>query len=114
MGFVPIFITLGGFVSLFALLVHYNMGVKKKRYLAILADLHVLLGHSPTTPLPLDLKALEGHYQRMRVGTAIRSEDLEKVRLLLQDAKRERHNYMQLIQTKPYAFVAKLFGHRAI
>lgn len=114
MGFVPIFITLGGFVSLFALLVNYNMKAKKKRYMALLEELRELLGHSPSVPLPLGLMALEAQYQQMKIGAEIPSERLEKIRLLLQDSKRERHHYQQLIQTKPYAFVARLFGHRSI
>ncbi|WP_209331950.1 hypothetical protein [Lunatimonas salinarum] len=114
MGFVPIFITLGGFVLLFSLLVNYNMGAKRKRYLALLDELRTQLDHRFSQPLPSDLKGLEYRYQELKKGTSVSSEGLERLGKLLQDAKRARHQYLQLIGTKPYEFVAKLFGHRPI
>ncbi|EON76072.1 hypothetical protein ADIS_3200 [Lunatimonas lonarensis] len=116
MGFVPIFITLGAFVGMFSLLVSHNMGLRRKRYMAAVEELqNQLQVSSPKISSEGDgLRVLEGEFQRQRAAKKVSELEIAKIERLFQEAKLGRHAYRTLIRTKPYAFVAKLFGHRPI
>ncbi len=115
MGFIPIFITLGGFVFLFVMVVHQHFKRKNRAFFKLLNDLHQLLysGKNPDSPAP-SLKSLEHHYQVMRQSGQAPVELLDQASYLIKEAKLLRHQYHELLHTKPYSFVAQVMGHSAI
>lgn len=116
MGFVPIFITLGGFVFLFVLLVQQNLRQKKRSFNT---DLHSLAlqvqDPGMTPPETLVREGLESLEKRLRSANAA-AEKMERREFgeLLARAKRTRYEYNHLLRTKPYSFVASLFGHHPL
>ncbi|WP_163378307.1 hypothetical protein [Cyclobacterium sp. SYSU L10401] len=124
MGFIPIFISLGGFVFLFAILVHYNLLQKRKSMQAGLIDIFGLLDQLNTDPAQKDqppradfkLTLAEQQFSEIRKSPQ-ENHDPEKIALLgekILQAKRIRYEHNKLIKTKPYSFVARLLGHRDI
>ncbi len=121
MGFVPIFITLGGFIFLFVLLVHQNMRQKKSSFLSAWQDLELQIQQHPNTAARKldtgDLDAAERTYrsfQKSVPSDAERTEDAKNFNKFLIRSKRARYEYNNLIRMKPYSFVANLFGHRPL
>lgn len=123
MGFVPIFITLGGFVFLFVMVVHINLKRKKKEYFALLQELALLnvgiagkLGVEEQPPLNASLASQE-FYLRHLMKRSVGDKKLEAFTLAMQklsESKRLKYQYHSLMKTKPYSFVAKLMGHNSI
>ncbi|WP_114752169.1 hypothetical protein [Pleomorphovibrio marinus] len=116
MGFIPIFITLGGFVFLFMMVVHQHFKGKKRLYFRILGEIEALLfpGKNVDAAHP-NLKGLEQHLLALReTGQSTPPEDLQRAGMLIKEAKLLRHQYQELRNTKPYSFVAQLLGHSAI
>jgi hypothetical protein len=115
MGFIPIFITLGGFVFLFVMVVNQHFKGKKRAYFHLLNDLHQLLysGENPGEA-QASLKTLEQRFQALRQSGQLPAEHLHKAGFLIKEAKLLRHQYQKLIGTKPYSFVAQVMGHSAI
>lgn len=119
MGFIPIFISLGGFVFLFAILVNYNLNSKKKSYFNRLESLKKLVSEAyPTIPTEdtVELKTLERQFREMKkrsLSSNDRSADT-KIDSQIAACKMARFQYQQLKETKPYYFVAKVFGHADI
>jgi hypothetical protein len=116
MGFVPIFITLGAFVGMFSLLVSHNMGQRKKRYMVAFEELQnqLQVSNLKLSSEVEGLRVLQSEFQRQRAEKKVSDLEIATIERLFQEAKLGRHAYMTLIRTKPYAFVAKLFGHRPI
>ncbi len=111
MGFIPLFLTMGGALVLFFLTVKNTLQRKvnlQKELLFKLKELNPELGHNLIDKEnPQELKA------------AIKSENLKKelattAKDLLKEIKINRHQYNQLISKAPYKWVAKLFGFQAI
>lgn len=120
MGFIPIFITLGGFVFLFVMLVNNNLNSKKKSYFMRLEVLKKMLAEAyPTITVSdnVDLKALEHRYREVK-NSATSSIDATAADIRINSefaaCKLARFQYQRLKETKPYYFVAKLFGHADI
>ncbi|MDN3686490.1 hypothetical protein [Cyclobacterium jeungdonense] len=121
MGFVPIFITLGGFVFLFILLVHQNIRQKKDAFSSTWKDLEYQLQQHQKTPpdklAPGDLEGAEKTYRSLQKsapeddGGQMDSETFNELLLRL---KRSRYEYNNLVRMRPYSFVANLFGHRPL
>ncbi|WP_439481689.1 hypothetical protein [Cyclobacterium plantarum] len=124
MGFIPIFISLGGFVFLFVILVHYNLLQKRKNMQTALQHIAGLMDNlgmdktdEPQNSFPvIDLSKTERLFREMRnsQGTANGPESTKLLEEKILQAKRIRYEYNKLIKTKPYSFVAKLLGHREI
>ncbi|WP_200976170.1 hypothetical protein [Echinicola sp. 20G] len=107
MGFVPIFLTLGGFIFLFVLVVNHSIKSKKEQYKAALAHLSSLL---PNNKASEDTPSLE------KLASLI-DKDKDKSSEILSSfgkAKLLRHQYNELIKKSPYSFVAKVSGHNPI
>ncbi|GGZ27083.1 hypothetical protein GCM10007049_19820 [Echinicola pacifica] len=104
MGFVPIFVTLGGFIFLFFMVVNKSITRKKLQYKSTLESLSQTLGSSDNT-LNLDAisKSLASHPQSSTETQHLHGK-----------AKLYRHQYNQLIETMPYKIVAKIAGHELI
>lgn len=116
MGFIPIFITLGGFVFLFMMVVHQHFKGKKRLYLKVLGEIELLLFPSKNADAARsDLKELEQRLQALRQTEGSHApEDLQRAVMLIKEAKLLRHQYQKLRSAKPYSFVALLLGHSAI
>jgi len=119
MGFIPIFITLGGFVFLFVMLVNYNLNSKKKAFFICLEALKKMVIEAyPKIAVgdEVDLKALEHRYRDAKKSPTSSSDASADTKINAQFAacKMARFQYQQLKDTKPYFFVAKLFGHADI
>jgi hypothetical protein len=115
MGFIPIFITLGGFVFLFAMVVHQHFNGKKRTYYKLLGDLHQLL-YTPqsTDKTEGSLQSLEQRFHSLRQSGQAPPERLTQASALIKEAKLLRHQYSELRRTKPYSFIAQVMGHSAI
>lgn len=123
MGFIPIFLTLGASIFLFAMVVHQNLKQKKLLLKAELVNIALLIDrilekdkNGFNTPEVLTIKDAE----ELLKSVIRNKEDLESQQQIntihqkLNTIKRVRHDYNKLIETKPYYFVAVLFGHQLI
>ena len=122
MGFVPIFITLGGFVFLFVLLVHQNLRQKKRSFSLDWDTLVSRVGDGDRLRIPkenLERGGLDSLEKLLRSAAASAGNPAEKAEIgslkeVLVRAKRTRYEYNNLLGTKPYSFVASLFGHHPL
>lgn len=121
MGFVPIFITLGGFVFLFVLLVNQNMRQKKSAFLSTWQDFEFQLKQYPNKPAGElatgDLEGAEKAFRSLQKTTpsdVLQSTDIKNLNEFILRLKRSRYEYNNLVRTRPYSFVATLFGHRPL
>ncbi len=119
MGYIPIFISLGGFVFLFAMLVNYNLNSKRKLYFIRLEDLKKMISEAyPTLPVGdnMNLQELELQYREKKKDISFSNNASvdSKINSQIAACKMARFQYQQLKETKPYFFVAKVFGHRVI
>lgn len=123
MGYVPIFLYLGGFVFLFVLVVANN--IKNKRMLyqksfdLLVSNLKEITGAAASKQSGWENKNLaeiERFYQSLKVNA---DEDLlsllkQKVRPSLAQAKLHLYWYNKLVRQKPYSFVARLIGYSPV
>lgn len=110
MGFIPILVTLGGFLLLFILVVNQSIKTKKEQYKAALSELAKTLNMENLSASP-SVEELEQQLSGLSGPTDPRA---KSSKILLGRAKLLRHQYNRLISTKPYSFVAKLAGHSSI
>lgn len=112
MGFIPIFLTLGGFVLLFIMVVNQTLKTKKEQVHLAYQALIKLLDKVPprgNSSSPEDYSWLD---LPQNTGLPEDKKELYKKRLAI--TKLKRHQYNQLIQTKPYSFIAKMMGYSSI
>jgi uncharacterized protein YpmS len=109
MGFIPIFLTLGGFIFLFIIVVSTSIKNKKRDFEAsfenLKGSLHV------TEDLRADrenLNYLENLYLQKK------EEVRREAKAALSQAKLHLFQYNRLLGKKPYSFVATLIGHHSI
>lgn len=119
MGFIPIFITLGGFVFLFIMLVNNNLNSKKKSFYLRLEALKKIVSETyPTVSVSgeINLKTIEQQFREEINSTTspTRNEADKQINSQIAACKLARFQYQRLKDTKPYYFVAKLFGHADI
>jgi len=119
MGFIPIFITLGGFVFLFLMLVNQNLKNKRRSFLFRVEALKQRIAEVyPGSAIPpgADLAALEKSFVNARnAETSITNDQAtEQIKSEFAACKMARFQYQQLRATKPYSYVALLFGHKDI
>ena len=109
MGFIPIFVTLGGFIFLFMIVVSTSIKNKKKQFQQSFEELKNSLHITEELPATRDnLKYLENIYLDKK-----RSEPMP-AKVELAQAKLHLFRYNRLLEKKPYSFVAALTGHRVI
>jgi ABC-type uncharacterized transport system substrate-binding protein len=123
MGFIPIFLTLGAFIFLFALVVHQNLKQKKNLLTTELINISSLFKGvvekdktKPNIPDVLTIKMAE-HLLKSVSGKEENvkfQQQIKAIRQKLNEVKRIHHDYNKLIATKPYYFVALLMGHQPI
>lgn len=126
MGYLPIFLYLFSFIFLFALVVVNNIKNKKSQYRKAADDLVTglkaysksLSGGKGIPPELSDLQDAEQYYLSLRSvsdqSDHINADRLKELGLLLRRTKLQQHWYNDMVTTKPYSFVARLFGHQPI
>jgi hypothetical protein len=123
MGFIPIFLYLGGFIFLFMMVVANNLKNKRLLYQKSFGQLVSNLREldedltMQTTPLEkLKLGEVERYYQSLKINA--NEERLaflkQKVKPTLAQTKLHLYWYNKLIKAKPYNFVAKIMGYSPI
>ena len=109
MGFIPIFLTLGGFVMLFIFVVDNSIKNKRKTFedkFFMLKDLLAVTDQMPANRPNLVL--LEQKYLEHDVETR------KSFKPVLSEAKLHLYQYNRLVSQKPYSFVAKITGRHQI
>jgi hypothetical protein len=123
MGFIPIFITLGGFVFLFVMLVHQNLKQKKnkiKHELSyISAEFKSISNLEYKGLAEPNVNTIEEAIRFLQTMSSMdNSSAFQKqssgIRQKLGEIKRIRNEHNKLIATKPYSFAARLTGHQAL
>ncbi|WP_339922822.1 hypothetical protein [uncultured Cyclobacterium sp.] len=123
MGFIPIFLTLGGFVFLFMMVVHQNFKQKKHLFESELKSISTSISRlsktntvGETVPKKVNIKDVERSLQSLnkKDKTAEVQIETNALRQKLGEIKRLRYNYNKLIKTKPYSFVATLMRDHSI
>jgi len=111
MGFIPIFLTLGGAILLFFLTVKNTLQRKANLQKELLFKLKSL---NPELGLVLEsaqeLEELSGLLKKQELTKSLAS----KASDLIREMKINRHQYNQLIQKAPYNWVAKISGFQSI
>ena len=110
MGFIPILLTFGGFVFLFALVVNQSIKAKKEQYKTALSQLAETL-HLEKKDQNFNMGEIEVEIKKAK---DLDPQKIKTAKILLGKAKLLRHQHNELIITKPYSFVAKSFGYHAI
>lgn len=123
MGFIPIFLTLGGFVFLFVMVVHQNFKQKKQLFESELKNISSTIRRIPKTGnadyhLAKMINIKEAERLLQSLSEEEKAGDVQKqtidIRQKLGEVKRLRYNYNKLIKTKPYSFVATLMRHHSL
>jgi len=109
MGFIPIFLTLGGFIFLFIIVVSTSIKNKKRDFEASFEKLKNSLHVSENLrPDHENLSYLEGLYLQEK------EEARRNKKANLSETKLHLFQYNRLLAKKPYSFVATLIGYHAI
>ncbi|WP_194774166.1 hypothetical protein [Pararhodonellum marinum] len=114
MGFVPIFLTLSGFLFLFVMVVTQTFKAKLKQYQNSLDHLAQILDSKDSSSR--DFSELEANFllQKQNQTDPVAVDKVNRARPHLQSAKRLKMEYNRLIKTKPYQFIAKVIGYTPI
>ena len=125
MGYLPIFLYLASFIFLFLVVVSNSIKNKKKQYHTSLEELSARLKaysdrHSDGV-LTVEAKTLEEaeqQYDRLKShadpSDQLASTPLNKIKHSLGRVRQQQYWYNNMIKTKPYSFVASLFGHKPL
>ena len=124
MGYLPIFLYLASFIFLFLLVVNNSIKSKKKQYHTALDDLAVRLqgyagktaGGNTAAPA-VTLEQAELQYQQLKASAGHEKQavaQLNQLKLALGRVRQQQYWYNNMVRTKPYSFVARLFGHRPL
>ncbi|MDO9550897.1 hypothetical protein [Rhodonellum sp.] len=122
MGFIPIFITLGGAVMLFMMVVNMTLKTKKNQVLnlqaKVLEELQKI-GEQGKMDLkldPNDTTALKAVYIQVKNNLGEKDKAIfeKEIKKPFQTAKLIKSQYNELLKRKPYSIVAKLLGYNAI
>lgn len=122
MGFVPIILTMCGAILLFFMAVNQSLISKKNMILRCQKELIAGLGHfaSDISINPaLDTNAIQQMEMSFRDAKSKLSGNSQAafestVALSYRDMRVTINQYNQLVQKKPYSYVASLMGHRKI
>lgn len=125
MGYLPIFLYLASFIFLFLLVVNNSIKNKKKQYQTLLEELSARLktysGRFAGGGILAEgatLEEIEQQYYLLKSNTdqsdRETSTHLNQIKLTLGRVKQQQYWYNDMINTKPYSFVARLFGHKSL
>ena len=118
MGFIPIFLTLGGAVMLFIMVIHQSLKSKKKQF-ETLCDV-TWEGLSQVNPEASDktpsFERINSLYKKTK--SELKDDQLgfynAQIKKPIQEAKLIRIHYNNIIAKRPYSFVAKIFNIQPI
>ena len=120
MGYLPLFLTFGGFIMLFMMVVSSTFSNKKKRLIQLSEQaLSIMHGLDQSTPV-------QGASNKQAVEQAIQDFQAKKEAFLksnpevmekellptMKNLKMAKAGYNQLLAEKPYSFIGKLMGHQ--
>jgi len=109
MGFIPIFLTLGGFIFLFIIVVSTSIKNKKKEFDMSFERLRASLD------IREDLEANRANLTRLENQYLQKNEEDRKIlKAELSQTKLYLFQYNRLLKKKPYSFVATLTGNQPI
>jgi len=109
MGFIPIFLTLGGFIFLFVIVVSTSIKNKKKEFQMSFDQLKASLNTKENLDASREnLTRLENLYLKKN------EEERKSHKAELSQTKLHLFQYNRLLKKKPYSFVATLTGHQPI
>lgn len=125
MGYLPIFLYLASFIFLFLLVVNNSIKNKKKHYRTSLEELSARLetysdrfSGGAQMAETASLEEIEQQYHRLKsnIDQSDReaSTHLNQIKLTLGRVRQQQYWYNNMVKTRPYSFVAKLFGHRSL
>lgn len=109
MGFIPIFVTLGGFIFLFIIVVSTSIKNKKKDFETSFDQFKASLDNREDLQANREnLSLLEKQYLEKNES------DRKLLKAELSQTKLYLFQYNRLLKKKPYSFVATLTGHQPI
>jgi|SRR5690606_6482445 len=125
MGYLPIFLYVASFIFLFLLVVNNSIKSKRKQYQASLDDLATRFQGYPvkataanTATPAFSLEQAERQLQELKAKSDPEKQEeaayLAQLRLALGRVRQQQYWYNNMVRTKPYSFVAKIFGHRTL
>lgn len=125
MGYLPIFLYLASFIFLFLLVVSNSLKNKRKQYQVALEELSLRLkAYGPKNPDPhitadtVTLEEVEQEYQQLKAGTGAAdgktATQLNQIKLAMGRVRQQQYWYNNMLKTKPYSLVAKLFGYKPL
>lgn len=122
MGYIPFFLTLGGFIMLFIMVVNSTFKSKKNRLnqlseqaLAIMGkfgwqEKEALAGKNALVSV-----AVQSFQENKEVFLKSNPEIFEKELIpIMKSLKLSKASYNQLVAEKPYSFIAKIMGHQPL
>ena len=120
MGYLPIIITLAGFVGLFFLVVNQSLIAKKKAILkiqqAFFESLKKMgfshLGEVGLFPDSIKMMDTEYHKAKSEITLTGNATFENEIKPFFQSFKITISQYNKLIEKKPYSFVAKVMGYK--
>ncbi|GHB24729.1 hypothetical protein [Mongoliitalea lutea] len=122
MGYLPLFLTFGGFILLFVMVVSSTFNNKKKRLL-LLAEQALLvmnkIDNSITVQNSGNLQFVEQvikSFQEKKDSLLSSNADTTEKSLIptMKNLKMAKAGYNQLLAEKPYSFIGKLMGHQPL
>lgn len=125
MGYLPIFLYLASFIFLFLLVVSNSLKNKRKQYQVALEELALRVkAYGPKNPDPhstadtVTLEEVEQEYQQLKAHTGAAdgktATQLNQIKLAMGRVRQQQYWYNNMLKTKPYSLVAKLFGHKPL
>ena len=125
MGYLPIFLYLASFIFLFLVVVSNSIKNKKKQYHTSLDELSARLkaysDRQSDEALMVEANTIEEaeqQYYQLKSDTdpsdRVASAPLNKIKHSIGRVKQQQYWYNNMIKTKPYSFVANLFGHKPL
>jgi hypothetical protein len=122
MGYLPIIITLAGFVGLFWLVVNQSILTKKKSILQLQRAFFDGLEKSGSLTKnnanlsKESLRIIDSEYQKVKSNLTAKTESTfqKEIKPVYHSLKITVSQYNKLIGQKPYSFVAKGMGHKPL
>lgn len=122
MGFIPIFITLGGAVMLFMMVVNITLKTKKNQVFNLqtkVLEAMQKIGGKEVMDLKLDatdITAMKATYLQVKNKLKDNERELfeKEIKKPFQTAKLIKSQYNELLKKKPYSIVAKTLGYNVM
>ncbi|UJP64596.1 hypothetical protein [Mongoliitalea daihaiensis] len=122
MGYIPFFLTLGGFIMLFFIVVNSTFKNKKQRLVWLSGQVFTIMySLDNTLTQPTSEKLDEVHvaiesFRRHKEDLKKANPEVFENELLptIKSLKLAKAAYNQLLEEKPYSFIAKIMGHQPL